>query len=32
MKQHFLTEGMNEQQAAAITTGAGPVLVLAGHD
>ena len=30
MKQHFLTEGMNEQQAAAITTGAGPVLVLAG--
>ena len=30
MKQHFLTEGMNQQQAAAITTGAGPVLVLAG--
>ena len=30
MKQHFLTEDMNEQQAAAITTGAGPVLVLAG--
>ncbi|MCY4071746.1 MAG: UvrD-helicase domain-containing protein [Chloroflexi bacterium] len=30
MKEHFFTEGMNEQQAAAITAGAGPVLVLAG--
>ena len=30
MKAHFFTEGMNEQQAAAITAGAGPVLVLAG--
>lgn len=30
MKQHPLVEGMNAQQAAAITAGAGPVLVLAG--
>ncbi|MDE2856885.1 MAG: UvrD-helicase domain-containing protein [Chloroflexota bacterium] len=30
MKAQNLTEGMNEQQAAAITAGAGPVLVLAG--
>ncbi len=30
MKEHFLIEGMNERQAAAITTGSGPVLVLAG--
>ena len=30
MKQHPLVEGMNPQQAAAITAGAGPVLVLAG--
>ena len=30
MKAHFFTEGMNEQQAAAITAGSGPVLVLAG--
>ena len=28
--QHPLTEGMNPQQAAAITAGGGPVLVLAG--
>ena len=30
MKGHPLTEGMNPQQVAAITTGGGPVLVLAG--
>lgn len=30
MKEHFLIEGMNEAQAAAITAGPGPVLVLAG--
>ncbi len=30
MKEYFLIEGMNERQAAAITTGSGPVLVLAG--
>lgn len=30
MIAHDLTQGMNEQQAAAITAGAGPVLVLAG--
>ncbi len=30
MAQHPLLEGMNRQQEAAITAGAGPVLVLAG--
>ena len=30
MVQHPLLEGMNRQQEAAITAGAGPVLVLAG--
>ncbi len=30
MKGHPLTDGMNPQQVAAITTGGGPVLVLAG--
>ncbi len=30
MRQHPLLEGMNPQQAEAITAGAGPVLVLAG--
>ena len=30
MARHRLAEGMNPQQAAAITTGPGPVLVLAG--
>ena len=30
MTTHPLTEGMNRQQVAAITAGAGPVLVLAG--
>lgn len=30
MENHFLIEGMNEAQAAAITAGPGPVLVLAG--
>ena len=30
MTEHYLIEGMNERQAAAITSGAGPVLVLAG--
>ena len=30
MAQHPLLEGMNQQQQAAITAGAGPVLVLAG--